>query len=169
MEPEYETPQPTSTESDGTQETAKALATATITPPQLQRLTPVQAMEGLMAANPSRFGGVVSGTLLLSHVSLLTADRDEAKNEQKETQREIKELRGKLATADTRIAVLEERAGSASTKTRLVGLCAFLAPVLAGIAIETYKSGLVELTYIIGGVSAVMLAVAALLMWGAGK
>jgi hypothetical protein len=167
MESENEIPQPAKTESDGSQ--IATTGSTSISPPQLQRLAPVNVIEGLMAANPNRLGGPVNGPLLLSHLAMATMERNAVQAELREARAENNDLRDRLNAAERRVAVLEKSAEFAPTRTRIVGLCAFLGPVLASVAIEIYQSQLHELAYITGGVGVLMLLTAAVLMWRTGK
>lgn len=169
MEPEHEIPQPAETGSAGKQAESTEIAAVELPTSQLQLLTTVHVLDGLAAANPSRFGGIVGTQLLLSIVSQLTIDRDQARGELREARHENTELREQLATAKSRVAVLEARAGSYSNRARFIGLCAFLGPILIGVSIEIYKNKLAELAVVVGGAGAILLATATVLMWRTGK
>lgn len=152
-----EIPRPTETGSAGTQESASMTLVAPEPPRPLDGLPISQRVEGLAASRPRSMGGEVAAGLIAGSFTQLSHELSEARQQLKETQRDLHASQDALAGCRERSAVLDERVRASTRDRHLRNLCIAIGTALIGIAIEFVRNKLETTGYILGFLGALLL------------
>ena len=99
-----------------------------------------QRVEGLAATRPRNFGGEIAANLLAGSFSQMSTDLQLHREQASTAFERVNHLQQELGTANTRVAVLEERLAAHDRTQNVKHIAIFAGTVLLAVAIDLFKA-----------------------------
>lgn len=133
-------PKPPGGGSTGTQQPEASDITPIEPYSPLAGLPLAQRVEGLAATRPRNFGGEIAANLLAGSFSQMSKDLQIQRESASAANERANQLQRELGTANTRVAVLEERLAAHERTQNVKHIAIFAGTALLAVAIDLFKA-----------------------------